>query len=258
MKLRWISKAVSMTALLLTVIPAFSQQAQGPKPKSQKEVAALQKVQADQQAGDFKAEIQDINAVLENFADTDFKSQLENMAMDASQRLGDYPQTVAWGERIMQDDPNDFTARIQVAETIAQHTRDTDLDKDQSVKKVQTYANKALDLMKTASTPPQGISEAQWPEVKKQLQGQAHDALGLAYAVQKNYPQAIQEYQLALATFPNPILMLHLATAYLGNKQYDEAIATDDKILAMSEASAGVKQFAQQQKDTATKAKATK
>ena len=115
-------------------------------------------MQADQQAGDFKAEIQDINAVLENFADTEFKSELQNMAMDASQRLGDYPQTVAWGERVIQDDPNDFTARVTIAETIAQHTRDTDLDKDQSVKKVQTYANKALDLMKTATTPPQGIS----------------------------------------------------------------------------------------------------
>ena len=51
--------------------------------------------------------------------------------------------------------------------------------------------------------------------------------------------------------------MSHLGTAYLASKQYDEAIATDDKILAMTDASPSVKQFAQQQKDTATKAKAT-
>jgi hypothetical protein len=46
-----------------------------------------------------------------------------------------------------------------------------------------------------------------------------------------------------------------LAKAYVGNKQYDEAIATADKVAAMNDAPAVVKQFAQQQKDAATKLK---
>ena len=251
MRLRFLS-ALALAA----AIPAFSQQ--GPKPKSQKEVDALKKVQADQQTSNWNQEIQDINAVLENFADTEFKPQLLNMAMDASTRLGDYPQTVAWGERIIQDDPNDITSRVQLAETIANHTRENDLDKDQSIKKVNDYANKALDLLKTANTPPQGIPADQWPEYKKQLAGQAHDALGLAYAVQKNYPKALEEYQTALATFPNPIIMTHMISAYIGNKQYDDAIGAADKVLAMNEAPANVKQVAQQLKDSATKLKGTK
>lgn len=246
-------RSISMMALLLAAIPAFSQQ--GPKPKSQKEVDALRKVQADQQAGNWSQEIQDINAVLENFADTEFKPQLLNMGMDAATRLGDYPQSVAWGERVIENDPNDITARVQLAETIANHTRDTDLDKDQSVKKVNDYANKALDLLKSANAPPQGIPAEQWPAYKNQLAGQAHDALGLGAAVQKDYPKAIQEYQTALSTFPNPIIMTHMITAYIGNKQYDDAISTADKVLAMNDAPANVKQVAQQMKDNATKLK---
>jgi tetratricopeptide (TPR) repeat protein len=254
MRLRWIS----ITALVLSAIPAFSQQAQGPKPKSQKEVDALRKVQADQQAGNWNQEIQDINAVLENFADTEFKPQLLNMGMDAATRLGDYPQSVAWGERVIENDPNDITARVQLAELIANHTRDTDLDKDQSIKKVTDYANKALDLLKSANTPPQGIPAEQWPAYKNQLTGQTHDALGLIAVVQKDYPKAIQEYQTALTTFPNPIIMTHMISAYIGNKQYDDAISTADKVLAMNDAPANVKQVAQQLKGSATKLKGTK
>ena len=92
MKLR----SISITTLLLIAATAFAQQAPqgaGPKPKSQKEVDALRKVQADQQAGNWSQEIQDINAVLENFADTEFKPQLLNMAMDAAQRSGESPSS---------------------------------------------------------------------------------------------------------------------------------------------------------------------
>jgi hypothetical protein len=49
--------------------------------------------------------------------------------------------------------------------------------------------------------------------------------------------------------------MVRLAKAYNENKQYDDAIATADKALALADAPPAVKQFAQQQKDNATKLK---
>lgn len=254
MKLR----SITALAFLAAAIPAFSQQGQGPKPHSQKEVDALRKVQADQQASNWSQELQDINFVLENFENTEFKPQLLTMAFDAAQRQGDYAQTVAWGERLIQENPNDPTGPIQLAETIANHTRENDLDRDQSVKKVEDNANKGLSLLKTANTPPQGISADQWPAYKKQLEGQAHDAMGLAYAAQKNYPKAINEYQAALAAFPNPIIQVHMISSYINSKQYDDAISTADKVIAAADAPANVKQVAQQLKDQATKLKGTK
>lgn len=261
--------AASAATSFLLVMPLFAQQQatqqqpaqqqaapNQPRPKSQKEVDALKKVQADQQAQNWAQEIQDINSVLENFADTEFKTQLLNMAMDAAQRENDYAQTVVWGERVLQDDPSDIAARVMLAETIAAHTRENDLDKDQSIKKVDTYANKALDLLKNANTPPVGVNEAQWPDYKKQLTSQAYDALGQVADLQKKYPDSINDFKQAIEAQPtNSVAVARLAKAYVDGKQYDDAISTADKVLAMNDAPAVVKQFAQQQKALATKLK---
>jgi tetratricopeptide (TPR) repeat protein len=254
---------VYASALLMAVIPAAAQQAAqqpagqqaGPHPKSQKEVDALKKVQADQQAQNWDAEITDINYVLENFADTEYKGMLLDMAIQAAQNKGDYAQTVTFGEQAIKVDPNNVEAYVKVAETVAVHMRENDLNKDDEFKKVDTDAHKALELLKTVSTPPAGISADQWPAYQKQLEGQAHDALGMANDAEKKFPEAIQEYNAALAAYSNPIILTHLAKAYIDSKQFDDAIATDDKVLAMADAPANVKQFAQQQKDSATKMK---
>lgn len=249
-------------AMMLVTLPVLAQQAQqaqqAPKPKSQKEVEALQKVQAAAQTGNPDAEIQAINYVLENFADTEYKSMLLNMALEAAQAKNDYGQTVAFGEQAIQADPNNMIARVRLAETIAQHTRDNDLDKDQSLKKVNDYANKALDLLKNASAPPVGIPADKWPDYRKELTGEAYDALGLAAGLAKKYPEAVDDLKNAVANDPSSVAQAHLAKAYVENKQYDDAIATADKILAMNDAPPVVKQFAQQQKDAATKLKGTK
>ncbi|MBV9081512.1 MAG: tetratricopeptide repeat protein [Acidobacteriaceae bacterium] len=236
---------------------AGQSQAAGPHPKSQKEVEALQKVQAAAQAGDPKAELQAIDNVLENFADTEYKPMLMQMALSASQQLNDYPQTLVWGDRILQSNPNDYTAHVMLAEAIAQHTRENDLDKQDSLKKIQDHANKALDLLKNADTPPApGIQEAQWPDYKKQLTSQAYDALGQAASLDKKPADAVKQFQSAIEAQPsNSVAMARLSKAYVENKQYDDAISTADKVLAMNDAPAPVKTFAQQEKDAATKLK---
>ena len=231
-------------------------QANQPKPKSQKEVDALKKVQAAAQANDAAAELQAINEVLENFADTQYKPMLLQMAMDAAQRQGDYAQTTLWGDRVLESDPNNIPARVMLAEVVAQHTRDNDLDKDQSIKKIEDYSNKSLDLLKSANTPPAGMPDAQWPDYKKQLTSQSYDALGQAAELKKNYPDAVKDFQSAVDAQPNnPVPLARMAKAYRENKQYDEAISTADKVLAMNDAPPAVKNFAQTEKTNATKLK---
>lgn len=246
------------TFVAAAVFPLYAWQAapQQPKPKSQKEVDALKKVQADAQAGNTDQEITDINYVLENFADTEYKDMLLSMAMEAAERKNDYGQIVAYGQQVIQANPNDTMARVTLAEAIAQHSKDTDLDKDKSVKQIQDYANKAMELLKTQNDPPTGIPADKWPDLKKQLNSQAYDALGQAAELDKKYPDAVTNFKAAIDAQPtNSVAMVRLAKAYNENKQYDDAIATADKALAIADAPASVKQFAQQQKDNATKLK---
>jgi tetratricopeptide (TPR) repeat protein len=255
MKSRFVAYA---TALIFAAMPLLAQQAPaagGPHPKNKEELAALQKVQAAQQARDWDAELAAITNVLENFANTDFKLQLLNMGLNAAQQKNDLPQIVTWGERLMQADPNDITSRVTLAEATAQHTRDNDLDKAQSIQKINDYAHKALDLLNNAKAP-EGVPEAEWPAYKKQLTSQAYDALGQAAALDKKYPEAIASYKQAADADPSAaVSVARMAKAYFDNKQYDDAIATADKVLAMNEAQPSVKSFAQAQKDNATKMK---
>lgn len=241
---------------LLAALPLLAQQQ--PKPKSQKELAALQKVQAAQQAGNPTGELAAIDEVLTNFADTEFKSQLLNMALGAAEQTGDDAQVVTWGERVIQNDPNDVAARVSLAERIAQHTRENDLDKADSIKKVDDYAHKALDLLKGSVPAPAGISADQWPDYKKQLTSQAYDALGQVAALDKKYPEAITNFKAAMDASPNPVATARLAKAYVDSKQYDDAISAADKVLAQNNAPDAVKKFAQAQKDAATKMKSAK
>jgi tetratricopeptide (TPR) repeat protein len=254
MKSRFVAHA---TALMIAAMPLLAYQTPaGPHPKNKEELAALQKVQAAQAAKDYDAELAGITNVLENFANTDFKLPLLNMALGAAQQKGDLPQIVTWGERLMQADPNDISSRVTLAESTASHTRDNDLDKAQSLQKTRDYAQKALDLLNANPKAPDGIPEAEWPGYKKQLTAQAYDALGQANALDKKYPEAIANYKQAADADPAAaVSVARMAKAYFDNKQYDDAISTADKVLAMNDAQPAVKSFAQTQKDNATKMK---
>ena len=245
-----------IAASLLTGLLASAQTAP-PKPKSQKEVDALQKVQAAEQAQNWDGVISSVNNVLENFADTEYKPMLLNMAMDAAQRKGDVAQTSVYADRVLEAEPNNIPARVTLAASTVQHIRENDLDKEQNLKKVDDYANKALDLLKTADTPPVGMPPGQWPDYKKELTSQSYDALGQAASLRKNYPDAIKDFKSAAEAQPtNTVSMARLSKAYVDAKQYYDAISTADNVLGVSDAPASVKQFAQQSKDNATKLKA--
>lgn len=252
--------AACVTAVLFTAMPVLSQQQQaatkGPHPKNKQELEALQKVQAAAQSGDPDQQLAAVNNVLENFTDTDYKPMLLSMAMQAAAQKNDIPLIKTWTDRALQTDPNNIEARVILAESVARHTRVNDLDKADSIAAIQTNANKALDLLKTADKAPLGIADAQWPEVKKQLTGQAYDALGQAAAVDKKFPDAITDYKAGVAADPAAsVLKARLAKAYIDNKQYDDAISTADQVISDNAAQPVVKQFAQQQKDLATKLK---
>jgi tetratricopeptide (TPR) repeat protein len=250
MKLRLLGMAALAAAL-----PLAAYQAKQPK-VSPKEQEALMQVQTTQRAGDFKGELAAITNVLENFVDTKYKPQLLDMAMDAAQRTGDSVQVATWYERTIANDPNDIVARVVLAEMTASQIRANDLDKAETIKKVNDLAHKALDLIQSGGTapalaPPDGLEP-----YKKELAGRSWTAMAMAASVDKKYADAIADYQKGLEIFPNSIVAARLAKAYVDNRQYDDAIAAADKAMAMADATPQVKNFAQAQKDFATKMKA--
>jgi len=242
-------RTVAATVLLLAA-PAFAQKA-----KTKDELAALQKVQ---QATTPAAQMEAIDYVLTNFADTEFKAILLTMATDAANSSNNYEKTIIYGERALEADPKSYHVRYVLAGAIVLHTRVNDLDKDAKLKQVDTYSKDGLALLKDAPSPRPDFTAAQWEEAKKDQAAAFDDVLGMSAELKKDYPAAITDFKTALSTAAHQeaTTLVRLAKAYNENKQYDDAIATADKVLAMADAKPAIKQFAQQEKDKATKAKA--
>jgi tetratricopeptide (TPR) repeat protein len=247
-------RLLGTAALCAATMPLAAYQAK----VSPKEQEALMKVQTAAQSGDVPNELSAITNVLENFADTKYKPQLLDMAMDAAQRTNDPVQVATWYERTIANDPNDIPARVIFAEVTAGQMRENDLDKATNVKKVNELAHKALDLIQSGGTAPVAVQPAQADGYKKELAGRAWTAIAMADSVDKRPADAVADYKKGLDLFPNSVLTARLAKAYVENKQYDDAIATADKAMAMPDVSPQVKAFAQQQKDNATKLKGAK
>jgi tetratricopeptide (TPR) repeat protein len=244
-----------MTKRVMVVFLLAAAAMSAQKVKSPKELEALQKVQ---QAATPAAQLQAIDDVLTNFADTEFKPTLLSMAVDAATRMGDYPKTVIWGERALAANPKDTNTLYLLAAGIIQHTREHDLDKDEKLKKADQYSTDGIADLKTAPKPNPQMTDAQWADAQKNQTAAFYTVMGSAADLRKNYPDAIEKFKLSLstATQPDAVTMVRLAKAYNGANQYDDAIAMADKAAGAPDATATVKQFAAQEKDKATKAKA--
>jgi tetratricopeptide (TPR) repeat protein len=215
-----------------------------PKPKSQAELDALKEMFS---ASTADARIAAAENVLTKFADTEFKAVALYFEAVSYQQKGDYEHTVVFGERTLEADPKHFQAMLMLATTIAQHTKEFDLDREDKLGQVQKYATNALELLKDAPKPNPGLTDDQWAAAKKDFTAEAHAALAMSAMVRKKYDVAESEFKLSIegADKPDPGNMVRLGKVYSDEKKYDEAIAQFDKVMAMPDINVQFKQVAQ-------------
>jgi tetratricopeptide (TPR) repeat protein len=225
------------------------------KPKTPKEVAAIQAVQAAKTPDE---QINAIENVLTNFADTEYKNVLLQMATQIEEQKGDFAQTVFYAERLLDSDPKNIFALATLATETARHTREFDLDKEEKLTKADKWAKAAIDAAPTAPKPNASMTDAQWDAVKKDMQAQAYEGMGMAASLRKKYDDSIANYKQAIAVgaTPDPATWLRLGQAYLDANKLDDAGDAFDKALTASNASPQIKSIAQAKKDETAKRKA--
>ena len=225
------------------------------KPKSKGEVAAIQAVQAAKSPDE---QIKAIENVLTNFADTEFKNVLIQMAMQIEEQKGDFAQTVFYAERLLDADPKNVFALNVLASETARHTREFDLDKEEKLAKVDKWAKAALEGAPTAPKPRADIPDAQWDGARKDMQAQAYEAMGMAASLRKKYDESAADYKQAIAVgaTQDPATQLRLGQALLDANKLDEAADAFDKALAAPNATPQVKSIATAKKDETAKRKA--
>lgn len=248
-------KTIMKTLVALTCGAALVMaQAKQPRPKSQKEQEALMAVQ---NAATAPERITAIENVLTKFADTDFKVMLLQMAAATAQQAGDTDKMIVYAERTLESDPKSFSALLMLAQAWATRTKEFDLDKEEKLTRAEKYAKDAIEALKTAEKFRPDITDDQWVAAKKDMNSQAHEALGSVAIVRKKYDVAIAEYKTAVdgASSPDPATLVRLAGAYSISGKYDDALAALDKVLAMPDVHPQVKQVAQAEKTRVTQAK---
>jgi len=249
MRIRILSCA---TALVIMAGFAMAQ-----KPKSKKEIEAIQAVQ---KATTPDERIAAVDNLVTKFADTEFKSWALNMAADAEQRKGDGIKAVAYAQNALDADPKDYQAMLLISGELARGTRENDLDKDEKLAKAEKLANDAIPIVNAAVKPNPQITDDQWTAFKKDQVSEAHEYLGMIATVRKKNDLAVTELKTAVdgAGTPDPVMMARLAAAYNVAGKPDDAIATANKVLAMPDLSDPVKKFAQQEKNRGEQAKGGK
>ena len=168
---QYLMPAVVVVALVSSSL-AFAQ-----KPKTKKEIEALQAIQA---ATDDDTRIAAIENLLIKFADTEYKIVVLEAAMDSARHKGDLDTTDLYGERLLEADPNNLNALSTLAKDIADRTREFDLDKTDKLKRVDDLANKAIKVGATATKPSAQMTDEQWTQRKGFYMADSHAALGSA------------------------------------------------------------------------------
>ena len=249
-----------LTAIILTafgasvLVCAQSASTKQLKVKSQKEGEAIQAMFTAQEPD---ARIAAAMNLITKFADTDFKSTAFYIAAFSAMQKNDMENVMVYCEKAIEADDKNYGSMILLASALAQRTREFDLDKEEKLGRSEKMGKQAIELVKTAPKPNPQVTDEQWEAGKKDYIGQAHEALGMAALVRKNYAGCSQNLSLAVANAmqPDPATMVRLGNCLRMEKKYDEAIAILDKALADPNSAPVVKQAATQEKIEANKAK---
>jgi len=234
--------------------PVGSPVAKQPSVKSAKEAEAVKALFGAQDAD---SRIKAANDLAANFPNTEFKPIAMFFAEASSQQKNDYENTIVYGEKALEADPQQYQAMLMMAQTIAARTREFDLDREEKLKSAEGYATKALEIVKVAPRPNATVTDEQWDAAKKDFTSQGLEVFALAASARNQPDKAIEAFNQVIAASPNvdPTTLVRLAAAYSKVNKFDDAISTLDKVIAMPELNVQVKQIAQAERARALQAK---
>jgi tetratricopeptide (TPR) repeat protein len=242
-----------LAGITLTIAGAACLMAQ--KPKSKPEVDAVNAMIMAAQKGDNDATIAAADDLLSKFKDTEFKATALILEARAYHAKGDDDRAEIYAEQCMAADPKGYQAPLLIGENIVTHTRENDLDKDEKLAKAEKDLNLAMENAKSAAKPNPNLPDAQWEEMRKFTVAEVQADIGRVFMLRKKFADAIAPLQGAVEADPQPTYMVWLASSQQQSGKLDDAIATCDKILALPNLNAQVRQAATAVKLDAAKAK---
>jgi|SRR5450631_1856316 len=202
--------------------PAGPPEKSQPRPKTQAEADAYKAAMAltdpiamEKAANDFAVA----------YPDSDLSPLLFRTVMRTYQSANNSDKLLEMGQKLLQADPNDPEALVNVAQVITERTRDTDLDKDQRREQAMKYAQHALETVDTDI--PLGLAPEQEALFKSLMRSNAYSVIGLLQFNEGKFDQAAGSFRKSIDAFPqqpDPVTILRLAFALDKQGKYPEAL----------------------------------
>lgn len=245
--------------------PAGPQHRTPPSAKTQEEFTAYT---AAAQNPDLAAAEKAADDFVTKFPDSNLKALLYNTLMRRYQQADNSDRALEMARKELQYDPEETTALVTAATALAEHTRDSDLDRDERYDEATKYAQKAIATIDTGLMVPPNAPEEQVQQYKKMLLSAAHQALGMVYlqqaqaATDRKPPASDQEIAAlnakseaedsqAIAMAPagqiDPLIYLRLAVAQDHQQKYDKALDSANKAVQASADNPNINEIAKRE-----------
>jgi tetratricopeptide (TPR) repeat protein len=204
-----------------------------PAPAEEKAYKAFQKFQA-MSNDDLGKKIQAGEDFLKKYPSTSYSAPVYSFLTAAYIQTGAVDKGVAAGEKDLQLNPQDFRTMAVMSQGISRTVTASTPDSAARLAKADTYAKNALQGISTVAKP-EGMSDANFTDLKNQTLAMAHGSLGLVEVHKNEFEAAIPELEQAVSAGANqdPTNYYLLGVANQNSGHSDKALAAFEKCAAV-------------------------
>jgi tetratricopeptide (TPR) repeat protein len=219
--------------------------------KTQEELKAYQDADAAMKADPAQAETA-ANNFATKFPDSELRSALYVKVMNMYAQAGNSEKMVEIGRKAIAADPTNPIPLMEVASTLAETTRENDLDREQRLAEAAKDAQAAIDNVDTGLLVPANADPERVAGAKRTILTNSYDTLAMVNMGRNDYAAAVTNLQKAIDASkgnPDPVLYLRLSVAQDKLQQYQPALDSANKAVQYSKDGTPAQNLAKQQQE---------
>jgi tetratricopeptide (TPR) repeat protein len=220
-----------------------------PQAKTQPEFDAYNAAAKTADAAAFEKGAEDFAT---KFPDSELRILLYKTAMRNYQNTNALDKMGEMGRKVLTLDADDPEALVDVAQVLAERTRDTDLDKDQKQEEATKLAQRALETVETDLSVPAGTPQDRIDAYKGLLRSSAYSVLGALTYNRNDLTRAADYLQKSIDAFPqqpDPVTVLRLGITQDKQGKYTDALVTVEKAVQLTQENTPAGNAARRERD---------